>query len=217
MFATLIKIIPLDLAATLSPGILALTLILLGNKNYPKIRTLSLLVGTLIVAAAIIFAGLFLADATPAATGPTLISTIIDLILGLVFVYFGLKQIRSKDRKLNEHESAQGYQILRWLVIGILISATNFDAVLLSLAAAKEVGDAAIDSISKIILMTINALFFVAPTALPLILYLIFPRFAAKSLGKLNAVVFKYSRYILMIMFLIFGLYFLCRGIKYFI
>lgn len=217
MITTLVKIIPLDLAATLSPGILALTLILLGGKNHPKIRTLSLLVGALIVAAAIAILGMTLAKATPASDQPTLISAIIDLILGLIFIYFGLKQLTSKDRKLKEHDNAQGYQIFRWLIIGLLISITNFDAVLLNLAAAKEVGDAAISDINKIILLIINVLFFIAPTSIPFILYLIFPKFAAGFLGKLNIIVLKYSRYILMAMFLIFGFYFLYRGIKYFI
>jgi len=214
MTTILIKIIPLDLAATLSPGILALTLILLGSKTHPKIRTFSLLFGTLLVAIAIAILGMTISKAAPTAK-PTLISATIDLTLGLIFIYFGIKQIFSQERKIKERDDAGGYQIIRWLIIGLVISATNFDAVLLSLAAAKEVGDAAVNDFNKIILLAVNILFFIAPTSLPFILYLIFPRFAAKFLGKLNKIVLKYSRYILFLMFAVFGVYFVYRGIKF--
>jgi len=217
MTSILIKIIPLDLAATLSPGILALSVILLGSKAHPKIRTFSLLVGTLLVAIAIAILGLTIAKATPESVQPTLISAIVDLVLGLVFIYFAIKQLVAKERKIKENDQAQGYQIFRWLIIGIIISATNFDAVLLNLAAAKEVGDAAISSIAKIILLAVNILFFIAPTSIPFVLYLIFPKFAAKILGKLNDFLIKYAKYILFIMFAIFGIYFVYRALKYFI
>lgn len=217
MTSILIKIIPLDLAATLSPGILALSVILLGSKAHPKIRTFSLLVGTLVVAIVIAILGLTLSAATPESVKPTLISAVIDLVLGLVFVYFGIKQLASKDKNIKENDSDQGYQVFKWLIVGFLIAATNFDAVLLSLAAAKEVGDAAISSFQKWILLIINIGFFVLPTSLPFTLYLIFPRFAGKILGKLNDFLIKYSKYILFIMFLVFGLYFIYRSLKYFI
>lgn len=217
MLQLLLKIIPLDLASTLSPGILALSLILLGSKTHPRIRTFSLLVGTMLVAIAIAILGFTISKAAPTAEKPTLISALIDLALGLIFIYFGIKQIFNQERKIKEHDDAGGYQIFRWLIIGIIISATNFDAVLLNLAAAKEVGSSAIKEINKIILLAINILFFIAPTSIPFILYLIFPRFAAKFLGKLDKIVLKYSRYILFLMFMIFSIYFLYRGVVFFL
>src|SRR4030066_421520 len=113
MISLLIKIIPLDLAATLSPGILALVIILLGSKNHPKAKTIS-------------------------------------------------------------------------LFFGILIAATNFDALFLCFAAAREVGEAGINDFSKIILVIVNLIFYTLPLTLPLFIYLIMPDLAQRMLTKFN-------------------------------
>jgi len=88
--------------------------------------------------------------------------------------------------------------------------------VFLSFAAAKEVGDAVINYFDKIMLLAVNVLFFVLPIVLPLALYLIFPKFAGRILEKINRVVLKYNRYILFLMFVIFGIYFLSKGLGFF-
>ncbi len=215
MGSILIKIIPLDLAATLSPGILALAIILLSSKVHPKARTFSLLCGTLIVAVIIAVLGFILGNNVTPGTEPTITSAVIDTIFGLVFVYYGIKILLSKERKVKPKES-EGYQFFKWFAIGIAISATNFDAVFLSFAAAKEVGDAVINYFDKIMLLAVNVLFFVLPIVLPLALYLIFPKFAGRILEKINRVVLKYNRYILFLMFVIFGIYFLSKGLGFF-
>ena len=215
MTSILIKIIPLDLASTLSPGILALAIILLGSKNYPKARTLAMLCGTLLVAVILAILGFVIGNNVTPGTDPTVRSAIIDMVFGLVFVYYGIKIILSKERKIEPKEGS-GAQFFKWFAIGFIISATNFDAVLLNFAAAKEVGDAAINYFDKIILLIINSLFFALPIILPLVAYLIFPKFAGAMLEKLNRVVLKYSRYILFAMFFLFGLYFLIKGIGFF-
>lgn len=217
MFSLLIKIISLDFGAIVgSPMILALALLLLGSKNHPKVRTFAFFFGNLIVAVAVTIFGFTLGSSVPESAKPTIISAVIDIILGLFFIIFGIKILFSKDRKVKEKEES-GYKIVRWFLIGLLISATNFDTVLLSLAAAKEVGQSAINDINKIIILLINILFFTAPIGLPLVLYLMIPKLARPILEKINQVVFKYSRYILFLMFVIFGVYFCYKGIKFFI
>lgn len=217
MFSLLIKIIPLGFGAIVGcPMILALALLLLGSKNHAKIRTFAFFFGNLIVAVAVAILGFSLGHSVPESAKPTMISAIIDTILGLFFIIFGIKILFSKDHKVKEKEES-GYKIVRWFLIGFLISVTNFDTVLLSLAAAKEIGESAVNEINKIILLIINILFFTAPIGLPLILYLIMPKLARPILEKINQVVFKYSRYILFIMFVGFGIYFCYKGFKFFI
>lgn len=214
MFQLLVKIIPLDLAATLSPGILALALVLLGSQFHPKLRTFSLFLGTLIVAVGLASAGLFLGKVAPSEVKPTIISALVDLILGIIFIYLGIRAVTTKERRIASQE-AQKPQVLKWLLIGLIIALTNFDAVFLTLAAAKEVGGAGIDELNKIILLIVNIFFFTLPISLPLIFYLVFPNYAGKLLGRINQVVLKYSKYIIFALFVIFGLYFIYRGLKF--
>jgi len=216
MISLLAKVVPLDLAATLSPGILALAVILLGGKHYPRVRTAALFFGTLLVAVGIALAGYSLGEAAPTGIKQNLTSAIIDLVFGIIFVAFGIKQLYAKERKISSLQERPKSQFFKWLAVGVLVSVTNFDALFLSLAAAKEVGGADVSSASKFIILVVNILFLTSPVLLPLVMYLIFPEFAGRVLTKINHYVLKYSKYILFILFLIFGLLLVTRGIEYF-
>lgn len=120
-----------------------------------------------------------------------------------------------KERK-TQSEGNQKPQLIKWFVIGLVISLTNFDAVFLLFAASKEVGGSGISQISKLILLFVNILFFTLPSFLPLLFYLIAPNFAGRILTKVNQFVLKYSKYLIFILFVIFGIYFLYRGLNYF-
>ncbi len=217
MFEVLIKVIPLDFAAILSPGILALAIVLLGSKFHPKLKTVSLFVGTLIVAVGIALLGFTLGQTIPAGMGKNSISAIVDLVLGIIFILFGVWMIISKQQAAKSSSKDQEAKIAKWFFVGFVISITNFDAVFFSFTAAREVSKADIGDMSKIIILVVNILFFSLPIWLPLILYLILPDFAERILAKINVFVLKYSKYILFILFLIFGLFFAFRGIEFFI
>jgi hypothetical protein len=210
----LLTIIPLDFAATLSPGILALTLILLGTKKHALTETFSLLLGNLITAGIIISAAFFMVSITTSQSGPNIIVSIIDLLLGLFFIGYGVKVFRTRDGKfkLKEKKSAS---VFKWVVIGFIISITNFDAVLLSFTATREVAASSLGLGSKMLLSVVNVLFFVLPIILPLGICMLFPKIGTIFLTRLNKYVIKYSRYIICIMFLVFGVYFVLRAIKH--
>jgi len=215
MASILIKILPLDLAATLSPGVLALAIILLGSKNQPKAKALILLLGMLLVAIAITVFGFILGNNVTPGVEPTLTSAIIDAIFGLFFLFYGFKIILGPERMIKPRE--EKVRFWRLFILGFLVSATNFDALFLSFAAAKEVGDAAVHFGAKSILLAVNIFFFTLPIMLPLIIYLLFPEFAGRVLANINRIVLKYSRYILFAMFMIFGIYFLSKSLGFFI
>jgi len=216
MLGILVKIISLDLAATLSPGLLALAIVILGSKYHPKLRTLALLLGTLLVALAIAIIGLNLGQAAPSGIKLNLTTAIVDLVIGAIFIFFGIKTIVSKEKTIKT-EGDPGTQIAKWIIVGFIISATNFDAVFLSLAAAKEVGGSGIQAALKWLLLLVNILFFCLPIIFPLVFYLVAPGYAQNVLSKVNQFVLRYSRYVIFLMFIVFGLIFAIRGLRYFI
>lgn len=216
MFQLLAKIIPLGFASALSPGILALVVYMMGKKHARQ-RIFALFCASIVVVAVVIILG-FLTGSNTAKLGvPTTASSIVDIIFGALFLYFALKELLHKERKLKESQEDLGPQFMKWFLIGCLINATNFDAVFLAFTSAKEIGSATINDINKIIAVIINILFFSLPVTLPVAIYLIIPKTAQVILDKLNKFLMRYSKYIIFAMFAIFGVIFLYRGIKFFI
>jgi threonine/homoserine/homoserine lactone efflux protein len=213
----LAKIIPLDIAATLSPGILAIALLLLGNKKNPKTKTLVFLLGSLIIGIGITILGVVLAQIASPDQKPTLVSAIIDLVAGLAFIIFGIKVLITKEKKVDKSKT---HELSLWKIflIGVVITVTNTDADLFNFIAAKETVSAPdIDIFWKVVFLIMNLSFFVLAITLPLFFYLLFPKLAAKPLAKLNILAMKYSRFIMFVLFAIFGIYFAYRGIMFFI
>lgn len=213
MLALLFKIIPLEIGVLIgSPMILVLTLFLLGSTH--KIRSVVFFLGNLLIAITVSVLGLSLGNNFQENLQPTTLRSALDLVFGIFFLIFSIKVLFSKDKPiLNEGESPK---LFRWFLVGFLISLTNFDSVLLSLAAGKLIGEAPASYITKIILIIINILFFTLPIGLPIILYICMPKIARPFLEKINQLVLKYNRYILSIMFLAFGIYFIYKGFKFF-
>ncbi len=216
MLQLLIKIIPLDLAATLSPGILALAVYILSRPNYKNQRIWSFFLGSLLAGIGATVLGIFLGSLAHGNFAQTKISAIFDCFLGAIFLFLGFKILLTRDKTIIPKEQEKS-QILKWLIIGFLVSATNFDALFLNFAAAKEVSKSVIDEMEKIILYIINLFFFTLPITLPLFLYAVFPKYAQKILDKINDFLIKFGRQIVFVLFLIFALMFFWQGIKFFI
>lgn len=215
MIALLIKILPLQLATTLSPGIFALTLILFTKNKYAIGRVLALLLGSIFVAILLGFAGLKTGQSITAFSAHSRISVIIDFILAILFLYFGIRGLvkpeREKKESLGENPTRQ---LGKWFVIGFVISITNFDAVLLNFAAAKEIGTAGIILFDKIILLFVGVIFFVLPILIPFIFYLALPSLAQKILAPINTFLVKFGRYLVSAIFIIFAFYLIYKGLK---
>lgn len=216
MLTLLAKIIPLDLASTLSPGLLALVIVILGGKNHSKLHVVSLFCGTLLVGISATFIGFALATSVDTGIKQNLTESIIDIVLGIFLIIYGLKVFFSHERKITLKEESD-LKIFKWFGLGLVITITNFDALFLNFTAAKEVGNANVTEVAKIFLLGVNLFFFTLPITLPLFLYCVFPNFAGLILAKINRFVLKYSRYIILILFVVFGLFLLWRGVAFFI
>lgn len=216
MESVLLKIIPLDLASTLSPGILALTIVVLASKNHPKAHIIGLFFGILSVGIGISILGVMLGNNLDTDIKPTLLSAMVDFILGLLMILYGFKILYKKERKITLKQEEQQLKIFKWFGFGLIIAITNFDALILNFTAAKVVGDANIETLTKWGLVIMNLLFFTLPITLPILLRVAAPKFSKPILDNINFFMMKYGRIIVCLMFLIFGLFFVYQGIKFF-
>ncbi|MCL4416649.1 MAG: GAP family protein [Patescibacteria group bacterium] len=217
MFETLSSILPLDIASTLSPLIFAITIVLLSDESHRKAKLTAFFIGSLIVGIIITSIGFNLGQKTLAGGKQSNISSIADLIIGVFFIFFAIKSLLSKERKVHIQDYQQGRKILKWFGIGIIVNATNFDALFLNLTAAKEVGIAGLSLTVKTFFLCLNLLFFTLPISFPIVLYIIFPVVATRILARINRFLFKYCKYIIAVMFILLAIIFLERGLVFFL
>lgn len=214
MFQTLIKVIPLDLAAIISPVLFGLVIFLLGNKNHPKASTFTILLGALIVGIGITLAGFALGNTTEKSANPSIWTAIIDIILGIIFIIYGIRALvktHKKDHKIQQE--GQKNNLLKLFFLGIILCVFN-DSFFLIFAASKEVGSSGIGNLNKLVFFIINIFCFTLPITIPLFIFIIFPKIAKPILEKINLIVMKYSKFVIFALFIIFGIYFILKGIK---
>ncbi|MBU0671079.1 GAP family protein [Patescibacteria group bacterium] len=218
MLKELLQIIPLNLAATLSPGILAVAVILLGSKVKPVSKTIALLIGCSLTSIGLIVFGSFLGQITqPDHAGAAKVAAIVNLLLGGFLIFYGIKLVATKEKNANL-KNASSAKYWKLIMAGILLTVFNFDAVILSFTAAKEVSESMIlDLPVKIICTIFNFLCFTIPVTLPLLLFLVVPKVAQKVLAKINNILTKYGKYIIFVIFMLMGSGLVYQGLKYFL
>lgn len=214
MHDTLIKVVPLFFASTLSPGILALSLAIISKKQYSKERIIALLLGSILVVAILVFLAINLTKNISSYLNHKNLINIIDIVLAVTFLYFALYEILNKEseRKFNLLNNNK-LNFTKWLLAGFIISATNFDAVMLNFTANREIYSSYINYVDKIILFIIGIIFFVFPILIPFLIYLMVPKLTNMILQPVNIFLTKYSRYIIALIFLFFSIYLFYRAI----
>lgn len=217
MYEILIKVVPLAVASTMSPVVLGIAVALLAGKNNQIKRTLAFFLGAIITVIILALVGSFLggggADAGIKAIHP---SASMDLVLGVLFIAFGVMSGRpSKEKGPMVNKEGKKPGLVKWFVIGFLTNILNFDAVLLNITAVKEVFQSGIAFGQEIAVTLLCDLFFLLPVLVPLSVYLVYPQKAKKLLAPLGGLMKKYGNYLAMAIFFVFGAYLLMRGMGY--
>ena len=198
---------------------LAATLLTLASKDRGRLRTLVFLGGsgiTLVVLGALALAGG--KGIRMELPKPSLISTIVDIILGGLLIYIGHRKIfkKPKDARLKVQYKTKIFAkpgLLASFGLGFVITVTDFSSLVLYLAAAKQSIDADVSSTVKVAAMSMMAGFIMLPIIAPFLLTLIAPETAALFLDRINIFIRKYSRYITAVICLIFGLFLVGKGL----
>ncbi|MFC1617703.1 GAP family protein [Patescibacteria group bacterium] len=216
MLELLARIIPLDFAASISPVVFALVLLLLGGKS-PLKRTFWFLIGALVVGITVTLLGLTLGHVVTGKFGQTDFSSAIDIFIGGLLVALAFWTLLVKKKKHHLASTSEKSSLWRWLALGIVTGIFNWNGVFLNFVAAREVGVAEVGEIEKIAVLIINLLFYALPILLPLLLYLIFPGTAMRFLTKINYLMTKYSKYVVFILLIIVAIIIIDHGLRYLI
>jgi len=214
MAGLFLSILPLAAASALSPGILAVSITLLSRKDTHA--AMALFFGGLLVALLLAGAGIFVAQGDDKAVEALGFQPrAADIAIGALLAAFGIKVMLEKPKKGEgaPPDAKKAHGTLKWLAISFLGNITNFDAVLLNLAAVREIFNSTTVLTYKLSLLAFCDFFFVAPALLPLLFYLAAPEKSQRALAPVGRWMQKYGRYLVGAIFIIFGAYLVLKAI----
>ncbi len=209
-------VLPLAVASAISPASLAVSLAILGGKNHPRLKAFAYLLGAALVALGVTILGLSLAGSAALDAHS---HAVIDIVLGSLLAMLGVVALAVKPSKSREAFSTTDSQselgqVARCGVIGLLAMGLNVSSLVPFLAAVRDVGRAAASFAVKGAALGVTWMLLLAPMILPLVIYLIAPKTAAKVLNPISAAATKYGRFLLAAICLILGVVFVWKGCR---
>jgi cytochrome c biogenesis protein CcdA len=207
---TIIEILPLALAASISPSGLLLVMAILSGKEDPKRKALEFVLGATVFMVAL---GLvILLSFNPAisqAKQPGRASALIDIGLGVLIVLVVAHSVffkkKAKQEKQKKHKRP-------FFVIGFLFMIVNTSTLIPFIAACKIIADNKLRLAGALI----SFLFLLAITmsliALPVVITYLMPRSAEKLLAPLKSFMSKHGTVIAQAFFFAIAIYLIVHG-----
>lgn len=188
----LTKILPLAVAGAISPTVLAVGLVVLSEKRYPKLRGLAFLAGTtsVVVAISLLVVFVFGAAVPDSQKGSNSdLSGYIDLafaalLLGLAAFTFARRKRPRRKRKTSSGEP--GRRLGRFYAVGLVMMLSNLTTMAVFLPALKEIAIDRVADADRLVAMVVVDVIVLIPAWLPVGLYLVSPRTARRLLDPLN-------------------------------
>jgi len=207
-----LSILPLAIASAASPIILGVSVALLARKNTSA--AFALLLGGVIVALILAAVGISVAvEDDKAAEALGFQPRAADIAIGALLAAFGIKSLLEKPKQESAQSGAKKARgFFSWLAISFIGNITNFDAVLLNLAAVREIFNSSAELAYTLLLLAFCDFFFVAPALLPLALYSFAPEKSARLLAPVGKWMQKYGHYLVGLIFVVFGLFLMLKG-----
>lgn len=213
-------IVPIALVAAISPTTFTVVILLLSLSRKPKTSGLGFLAGSLIVMFVAVLFGFLAAEGVYFATGgnPSPLHGWIDLILGIIILFFAIKISFQKDNNPIKFETPQeersnvsefGGSML--LAMGIF--AVNFITTILVIYASSQIAISSVNWPGKTISLVLLVIITLLLVEIPLLICFLVPKKANKILSKLNVWIQKHGQYLTAGLLLILGFYLIHKGL----
>lgn len=214
------KVLPLALAGAISPTVLAVVLVVLAEKRYPKLRGLAFLAGTTTVVVAISLVVVFvLGAAVPDSQkgANSDLSGYIDLgfaVLLLALAALTFSRRNHPPRKHHGPSQDPGTRLPRFYAIGAVIMLLNFTTLAVFLPALKQIAIDKVSDADRIAALIIVDVIVLTPAWFPVLLYMVSPRLARKVLDPLNEFLLRHRVAVGVGICLVFAAYLAYLGLK---
>lgn len=214
------KVLPLALAGAISPTVLAVVLVVLAEKRYPKLRGLAFLAGTttVVVAISLLVVFVFGAAVPDSQKGSNSdLSGYIDLGFAVLLLALAALTFSRRNHPHKEHhDSSQdpGARLPRFFAIGAVIMLLNFTTLAVFLPALKEIAIDKVSDADRITALVVVDVIVLTPAWFPVLLYLVSPRLARKVLDPLNDFLNRHRVAVGVGICLVFAVYLAYLGLK---
>ncbi len=212
----LTQILPLTLAAAISPTVLAVAVLVLSAKERTVARTVAYLLGCWVVLLAIGIPGVLLfANAAPAASSAPWIHWV-DFGAGIALLALGGRRL-AKTPSVHEKQGSRASKMANagmhdYVVLGCAMMITNFTTLVLYLPVLKGIARAPVTDAERLAVLLACQVIILMPVLVPLLIRILVPGPASKILGTVNAFSTKHTRVIMTVILLVFGVYLTVKG-----
>lgn len=204
----------------LSPTVYAAILVVFSSGGHPVSRGTAILIGSAIT---VIIIGIILIAAggtiITRPDEPSMLSGIINLILGVAFILLSLfvafrKKADKEESGKNDKETPHEPSFRSDARLGFILTVTNPTSLASYVTVAKVSTDAAISVTQQAIAMVIAGILFVMPIVWPLLLTIAVPQKAEKFLSATNRGLNKYGKYFLALILIYVGYGLMTTGLN---
>lgn len=208
--------IPVFLA---SPTMYAGMLVILTSPNRPKAQAAAALVGSVLTLIVIGYAAIAAGGAATGPRQPITVSATVDMALGVLLIFFGLKRALKKPKpgakpKPKAAPASTAPKFTKSMGFGIALTVVNPSSLVSYLAVAKITTDSQLATLNQAVAMSIAGLFYTSPILLPLLLTLLSPNLSERFLAGADHVFKTYGKYIVAAILVLFGFYLVSKGLR---
>jgi energy-converting hydrogenase Eha subunit B len=223
IISVLLEIIPLALVAAISPTSFALVIVLLSLSKRPKTSGTGFLLGSFLVILAAAFLGILAAEGAflLSRAEPTPLKSVIDLLLGIIVLFYGFKILLMKNAWFEEKEielptsnKSPTSEFLSSMFLAMGLFALNFITTALVFLGGSKIAAADLGWLGTLISLLVLIAISLSMVAIPVLIYFLTPQKADKILYKLNKWIKKNGHYLTAILVIIIGLYFIYNGLN---
>lgn len=215
------EIIPIAMVAAISPTSMALVIVLLSLSKRPRTGGLGFLTGAFIVVFLAALLGILASDSAfqITQTEPGVLKSYLDLIIGLIVLFYGIKILIKKQSLLNENRlhtfenRSSSSEFYNNMILAMGIFSLNFITTLLVFLAGSKIALSQVSLLEYIIALFVLLAITLSLVAIPVLIYFVVPQKADKILIKLNKWINKNSHYLTAILVIIIGLYLFFNGL----
>ncbi|MHB1382071.1 MAG: GAP family protein [Thermoleophilia bacterium] len=211
MARTLLEILPLVLAAALSPTSLVMVITILGGKGDARRNSLLFVTGGAIF---LVLFGLAVMLVFNHVVIPIdykgRLSFWIDIVLGAAIILLVFRSFFGKEKQDRKDKAGNR----PYLVVGFLMMLINSSTEVPFMAACKIITEARLPLWDAAILFSLQVIITMSLLSFPVALSYVAPRRSAAVLDRFGALITRYGNLLVKVIFLLVGAYLIWRGVR---
>lgn len=213
----LTEVLPLAVAGSISPLTATVGILILTAKRRPLAKTAAYLLGNVTVLAVVGAASFTLfSQVVPKHAAPSETDTVIDLFVGLLLLYLVIRSALKSPTTDAPPSWLRGFDTMslsRAFLLGMGILVMNASTLVLYIPAVRAIAGGHLNPGETVGLLALTVAIVMSWLLIPFLLAIVMPQRSARLLRGLNAWIGRHSRTISSLLLLVFGVYFLLKGL----